>query len=107
MKARFILFRRCGIYYSEDTATGKQSSLRTRRASEAAAILNARNESVRQPGLNLQIARAYLAASDPHSVERTWQNVMDQIQTNGKADCQTRYVRAMKSNRSTVCATRN
>ncbi len=97
MKSRYILFRRSGVYYCEDTTTGRQSSLRTRNESEAATILNARNESTRQPGLNLQIARAYLSASDPASFERTWQTVMNQMQTNGKAACQTRYVRAMKS----------
>jgi len=84
MKSHLILFRRAGIYYCEDTTSGKQSSLRTRNESEAVAILNARNESFRQPNLNLQIARAYLTASDPASSGRTWQNVMDQIQTNGK-----------------------
>ena len=79
MKTRFILFRRAGIYYCEDTATGKQSSLRTRDEAEALAVLNAKNESVRQPVLNLQIARAYLSASDPAFLQRTWQNVMEQM----------------------------
>jgi|GEM_PF-5469503 len=30
MKHRFILFQRAGIFYCEDTSTGKQTSLRTR-----------------------------------------------------------------------------
>ena len=30
MKNQFILFQRNGVFYCEDTATGKQSSLRTR-----------------------------------------------------------------------------
>ena len=97
MKTRFILFRRGGVYYCEDSTTGRQSSLRTRIESEAISILNARNEASRQPGLNLQIARAYLSASDPNTFERTWQTVMDQIQTNGQAACQARYLSAMKS----------
>jgi hypothetical protein len=97
MKTRFILFRRAGVYYCEDTTTGKQSSLRTKGEAEANAILNARNESFRQPVLNLQIARAYLAASDPTYAQRTWQTVMEQFQTNGKEATRTRYVRAMKS----------
>ena len=62
MKQRFILFRRAGIYYSEDTTTRKQSSLRTKNEGEALAILHSKNESFRQPNLNLQIARAYLLA---------------------------------------------
>jgi hypothetical protein len=97
MKTRFILFRRAGVYYCEDTTTGKQSSLRTKNEAEAHTILSARNESFRQPGLNLQIARAYLAASDPVFAQRTWQTVMEQFQTNGKDATRIRYVRAMKS----------
>ena len=97
MKTRFILFRRGGVYYCEDTTTGKQSSLRTKSEAEALVVLNARNESFRQPILNLQIARAYLTASDPVYAQRTWQNVMEQIQANGKEATRIRYVRAMKS----------
>ena len=65
MKSRFILFNRAGVYYSEDTVTRKQNSLRTKDEAEALTLLNAKNESFRQPVLNLQIARAYLTASDP------------------------------------------
>jgi hypothetical protein len=73
MKTRFILFRRNGVFYTENTATGKQTSLRTRDETEAKSLLNARNEAQRQPVLNLHLARAYLTASDPAFVERTWQ----------------------------------
>jgi predicted transcriptional regulator len=52
MKTRFILFRRGGIYYSEDSTTGKQTSLHTRERSEALALLSARNESCRQMAPN-------------------------------------------------------
>jgi hypothetical protein len=76
MKTRFNLFRRAGVFYTEDTATGKQTSLRTRDETEAKSLLNARNEAQRQPVLNLHLARAYLTASDPAFVERTWQTVM-------------------------------
>jgi hypothetical protein len=89
MKTRFILFRRVGVYYYEDTITGKQSSLRTKIESDAVTLLNAKNESVRQPALNLQIAMAYLAGTDPAFVTRTWQTVMDEIQTHGKLRLQT------------------
>jgi hypothetical protein len=59
MKSRFILFRRAGVFYSEDTVTRKQTSLRTKDEAEAVVLLNAKNESFRQPVLNVQIARAY------------------------------------------------
>jgi len=97
MKNRFILFRRGDVFYSEDTVTRKQHSLRTKNEAEAVTLLNAKNESFRQPALNLQVARAYLTASDPALVQRTWQNVMDEIRTHGKEQTQIRYTRSMKS----------
>jgi hypothetical protein len=71
MKVRFILFRRAGTYYCEDTVTRKQTSLRTKKENEAVTMLNARNESFRQPQLNIQIARAYLTASEGYRTG-TW-----------------------------------
>jgi len=79
MKPRFILFRRAGVYYSEDTATGKQSSLRTKDENEALTLLGAKNESVRQPAMNLQIAQVYLQHADAALSARTWQHVMEQV----------------------------
>jgi integrase len=79
MNQRFTLFRRGEVFYCEDRTTGKQSSLKTRNETEAQTLLHAKNESVRQPTLNLQIARAYLTAGDPALSARTWQHVMDQI----------------------------
>ena len=57
MKRRFILYRRKrgGMFYVEDTQTKKQESLGTRIRTEAESLLNARNEAVRQPQLNLHI----------------------------------------------------
>lgn len=79
MNQRFIIFPRNGIYYCEDKTTGKQTSLRTRDEAEAITLLHAKNESFRQPVLNLQIARTYLTACDPALSARTWQHVMEQI----------------------------
>jgi len=79
MKNRFVLFRRGGVFYCEDTTTGKQSSLRTKDEAEANTLLHAKNESFRQPVINLQIARTYLTACDPALSARTWQHVMEQI----------------------------
>lgn len=79
MKNRFILFQRSGVFYCEDTATGKQCSLRTRDKEEAHRLLNARNDALRQPTMNLQIAQVYLQHGDPTLSARTWQDVMDQM----------------------------
>jgi hypothetical protein len=79
MNQRFTLFRRGGVFYCQDRSTGKQTSLRTRDASEAETLLHAKNEAFRQPVLNVQIARAYLVAGDPALCARTWDHVMEQI----------------------------
>jgi integrase len=97
MKSRFILFRRAGVFYSEDTTTRKQTSLRTKDEAEALTLLHTKNEAHRQPTLNLHIARAYLTAADPAVAQRTWQAVMEQMQTHGKDATKTRCARAMQS----------
>ncbi|MGB7768410.1 MAG: tyrosine-type recombinase/integrase [Verrucomicrobiia bacterium] len=79
MKQRFILFRRAGVFYYEDTSTGQQLSLRTKDEAEARTLLNAKNESFRQPVLNRQIARTYLAATDSAMATRIWQVPMDEM----------------------------
>jgi hypothetical protein len=79
MKTRFILFKRAGVYYSEDTVTRKQHSLRTKDEAEALTLLHSKNEAHRQPVLNLQIARTYLTAVDPEVAKRTWQTAMDEL----------------------------
>ena len=85
MKSKFNLFRHGAVFYMEDTATGKQTSLRTKDETEAKSLLEARNAAQRQPTLNLHLARAYLTASDPAFIERTWQTVMEQLQSRCKA----------------------
>jgi hypothetical protein len=60
MNQRSVLFRRSGIFYCEDTATGRQLSLRTRSEAEAHSLLHAEIESCRQPVFSLQLARIYL-----------------------------------------------
>ena len=51
MKSRFIMFKRSGVDYSEDTTTRKQTRLRTKDEAEVLTVLNAKNESFRQPCL--------------------------------------------------------
>src|SRR5580658_4380298 len=96
MKTKYTLFRRGGVFYVQDSATGKQPSLRTNDETEARSLLNARNEATRQPVLTLHLARAYLAASDPAFVERTWASVMEQLQSRGKDSSRERYACVFK-----------
>src|ERR1039457_6350664 len=97
MKTKYTLFRRGEVFCIQDSATGKQTSLRTKDETEARRLLEARNEAQRQPMLNLHLARAYLTASDPAFVERPWQTVMDQLQSRGKDSSRERYANVFKS----------
>src|SRR5580658_7412208 len=98
MKRRFILYRRKrgGMFYLEDTQSKKQESLHTKNRAEAITVLNARNESVRQPQLNLQIAKAYLSGTDSSVATRTWQNALDAIIETKHGSTQDRWRRAAK-----------
>ncbi len=81
MKNRFRLYRRARsrVFYVHDSVSGKQESLGTRDRAEAVLLVTARNESFRQPHLNLQLARAYLAGSDSGIGTRTWQDALNII----------------------------
>ncbi len=99
MKRRYILYRRKrgGMFYIEDTETRKQESTGTRNRAEATSLLNARNESIRQPQLNLQIAKAYLAGTDSGVSTRTWQHALDAIIETKNGSTQDRWQRAAKA----------
>jgi integrase len=96
MKRRYILYRRKrgGMFYIEDTETRKQESTGTRNRAEATSLLNASNESVRQPQLNLHLAKVYLAGTDSGVSTRTWQNALDAIIETKSGPTQDRWRRA-------------
>lgn len=98
MKNRFRLYRRAktGVFYLHDGDTGKQESLGTRDRAEAKTLLATRNEAVRQPHLNLQIARAYLAASDPASTKRTWQVPLEELAKTKSGTTHDRWISVLK-----------
>src|SRR6266480_761205 len=86
MKTRYRLIRRGvrgGAFYCVDNNTGKRTSLRTGSEDEARQIVEAKNQAERQPVLNLQIAKAYLAGTDNGITTRTWQHAIDAL-TNSK-----------------------
>ncbi len=77
MKQRYRVFRReNGIYYYLDVLTKQRHSLETASPETARRLINAKNEACVQPAINLQIAKAYLAAADSNFVKRTWREVM-------------------------------
>src|SRR5688500_11949117 len=97
MKQRYRLFQRTGgVFYCVDNVTRKQISLKTKDRDEAQRLLHAKNEAERQPAVNLQIARAYLLASDSGIATRTWQGVMDEMAKAKKGPTLARWHTAMK-----------
>jgi hypothetical protein len=99
MRQRFRLYRRKkgGRYYLHNDLTGKQESLHTSDRAKATRLLHANNEAGQQPAINLQIARAYLAATDPQIATRTWQFVMDETaKLKQQGPTRDRWVRAMR-----------
>ena len=79
MKFKFRLYRRGRTYYVQDNDTGAQESLHTKDKTHATRLLNGKNEASILAGSNLQVARAYMVASDPHMPKRTWKEVIDFI----------------------------
>jgi integrase len=98
MRQRFRLYRRNrgGRYYIHDDITGKQESLGTTDRATAVRLFHSKSEATQQPAVNLQIARAYLAASDPQIATRTWQFVMDEMVKLKQGETQRRWQTAIK-----------
>jgi hypothetical protein len=89
--------RKSGVWYLQDRKSGEQESLRTRDKTEATRLLNAKNEAVYQPAaINLQLARAYISASDPKLGTRNWQEVMEQVVKLKRGETQRRWAVAIK-----------
>jgi len=82
MKTRYRLTcrgHRGGMFYCVDKTTGKRTSLQTSNKDEAQQIVEAKNQAERQPVLNLQIAKAYLAGTDNGITTRTWQQALESL----------------------------
>ena len=98
MQLKYRLYRRRnGNFYWQENVSKKQGSLRTNDRREAERLLNAMNESHREPTLNLNLARAYLVAHDPEMARRTWQAVMNEMATHGIPTTQERCARGFRS----------
>ena len=98
MKKRYRLVRRGerNTFYCFDTQTGKRTSLETNDADAAERLISAKNEALRQPVLNLQIARAYLAGTDSGYTTRTWKNALDSLIDTKQGKTQYRWITASK-----------
>jgi hypothetical protein len=85
-------------FYCVDTTTGKRTSLGTTNEDEARQIVEARNNSERQPVLNLQIAKAYLAGTDNGIATRTWQQAIESLASTKQGANQHRWQTAARDN---------
>ena len=97
MTQRYRKFRRAwGMWYAFDTATGNSVSLKTRVKAEAVQKVNAMNETERQPGISLGLAKVYLNATAPKLATRTWQEVMENIVAKKTDETRRRWEVAIK-----------
>ncbi|HWX22253.1 MAG TPA: tyrosine-type recombinase/integrase [Candidatus Binatia bacterium] len=99
MKNRFRLIQRGlrgGTFYCVDSETGRRESLGTKDSDEAAQIVLAKNQSVRQPALSLQMAKAFLSATDDALAQRTWQQAIDTLVEAKHNSTKARWQRAVK-----------
>src|SRR5580704_1684086 len=97
MKNRFVLFRREEIYYCEDRQDGLQKSLRTKNEGEARKLVRAKNEALNQPQMNLALAKAYLAASDPQYLTRSWADVFERFCARSHPATKMRHERVVRT----------
>ena len=99
MKTRFRLIHRGergNQFYRVDSETGRRFSLKTKDRDAALQIVLAKNQSLRQPALNLQIAKAYLAGTDNGVTTRTWQNAIEALTDTKQAANKERWLRVAK-----------
>jgi integrase len=99
MKNRFRLIQRGlrgGTFYCVDCATGKRESLGTKNDDEAAQLVFLKNQAVRQPAMNLQMAKVLLAASDDDLGKRTWQQAIDALVAAKQERSRPRWLRSVK-----------
>src|SRR5260370_31341817 len=99
MKIRFrLIYRgeRGSTFYCVDTQTGKRSSLKTKDRDRAEQIVLAKNQALRQPTLNLQIAKAYLAGVDSSVATRTWQAALNALVETKQGSTKERWLTAAK-----------
>jgi integrase len=97
MKQRFYLYRRRDTFYLQDSRTGKQQSLETKDRHTALRLLEIKRQTEADPGYNQFVLKNCLATRDPLLPTRTWQTVMEQMQTHGKESSRLRCARAMIS----------
>jgi len=98
MKNRYRLLYRGerGTFFCFDNVTRKRTGLQTKDRDAAEQIVLAKNQALRQPVLNLQIAKAYLAGTDNGVTTRTWQNAIEALINTKQGENRHRWKTAAK-----------
>lgn len=87
---------RGGAFYCVDSETGRRTSLGTADRDAAEQVVLAKNQALRQPALNLQIAKAYLVGSDAGVATRTWRATLDALIETKRGETRRRWLTAAK-----------
>lgn len=99
MKNRFRLIHRGergNQFYCVDTETGRRFSLKTKDRDAARQVVLAKNQAIRQPTLNRQIAKAYLSGTDAGMSTRTWQTALEAMVDRKHGPTRDRWERGIK-----------
>jgi hypothetical protein len=99
MKTRYRLTRRGSrgdTLYCVDSKTSARTSLHTADEDAARQIVEAKNQAERQPILNLQIAKAYLAGTDNGLTKRTWRDAIETLTSMKQGANQERWRRVAR-----------
>ena len=91
------MFRRGSVNYCEDRTTGQQKSLQTRDGAEAQRLVQAKNDAVKLPQMNLVMAKTYLFAQDPKIITRTWADVLARSCDRSNASTRMRHERVVRT----------
>jgi len=97
MKNRYVLFRRGKVFYVEDRETKLQKSLATQDLGQARKIVQAKNDAINQPMMNLVMAKTFLAAKDPKMITRTWADVLARFCERSNPNTRMRHERVVRT----------
>jgi integrase len=97
MKNRFKMFKRGPVFYWENCLTGEQKSMYTRDEAEAQRLIQAKNEAVTLPQMNLAMAKTYLSAQDPKMITRTWKDVFARFCERSNSNTRMRHERVIRT----------
>jgi hypothetical protein len=98
MNNRYRLYRRSnGTYYSFDSNTGKQQSLKTKNKDIADRLMAAKNQASDTAQLNRAMAKIYASGADPELMTRTWSEVCTEYASRSVPSTRPRVERAFRS----------